>query len=410
MDIVGCKTKYEKGLIYMEWTNLPSRKKVLEQIFSLWKPEVQCEHVGLDDAIGRIYAEDALSVHDIPVVRASAMDGIGVISELFKDGIPDISQWVQGIEYVRADTGDDFPDEYDAVIPIEQLRFQDKTILEIDRDCFVSPGKNIVSKGSYLRKGELLVKKGTKLTPSDLAALAHGGITSVLVLKKPRVAFIPTGNELVPAGIPLKRGKSVDSNSILVRHTLNEAGAEPHCYPVVKDDSGQAKAVLNEALSSADIVIINGGSSKGEEDYNARLIKERGDFICHGGAAAPGKPMCISIINQKPVINLPGPSLAAYYGLDWCIKGLINHFLGISREYRRCIDAVLQEDIRYAKGMEILCKMELWQEDDGVWKTRQVPFRKSTVIENLTSPGQLITNPARDGYTAGQTVKVEIIR
>jgi len=88
---------------------------------------------------------------------------------------------------------------------------------------------------------------------------------------------------------------------------------------------------------------------------------------------------------------------------------LSESFFGISREYRRCIDAVLQEDISYAEGMEILCKMELWQED-GVWKTRRVPFRKSTVIENLTSPGQLFTNPARDGYTAGETVKVEIIR
>lgn len=117
----------------------------------------------------------------------------------------------------------------------------------------------------------------------------------------------------------MERGKNTDSNAILVRHMSKEMGAEAVCHPIVRDDSEALERALDTGLAEADIVIINGGSSKGEEDYNARLLKVRGDIICHGVAAAPGEPICIAMINQKPVVNLPGPSLATYYGLDWCI-------------------------------------------------------------------------------------------
>lgn len=405
------KDRIEKlGEERLEWVQLPSRKQVMERVIGLWNPTVTPEEVTIDQALGRIAAEDTYAVHNVPVVRASSMDGVAVKSELFEQGVPDISSWSLGNEYVRADTGDDFPDIYDAVIPIEQVTLKHKKLIAIEEGCAVQPGRNIVSQGSYLKKGDLLVKKGTKLSPSNLASLAYGGITKILAIKSPKIVFIPTGSELVPAGTPLERGKNTDSNSILVGHMLKEMGADAICYPIVRDDSEALERALDTGLADADIVIINGGSSKGEEDYNARLLKLRGEIICHGVAAAPGKPICIAMIDQKPVVNLPGPSLAAYYGLDWCIRGLVNHFFGTSPAMRAKIRAELQEDIMYPTGMEILCKMELWQVD-GAWKTRQAPFRKSTVVENLSAPGQFITDPDRDGrYKAGEVLEVEIIQ
>lgn len=407
----GMKDKIEKlGEERLEWANLPSRKQVMGQVLGLWNPTAPWEALAINQAFGRITAEDVIAVHNVPVVRASSMDGIAVKTELFLQGVPDVTSWIPGKEYVRADTGDDFSDKYDAVIPIEQVTLKNKKLISIQEDCTVQPGRNIVPKGSYLKRGELLVKKGTKLSPSNLASLAYGGITEINVIKPPKIVFIPTGSELVPAGTPLERGKNIDSNSILVRHMIGEMGAEAVCYPIIKDDSAALERALDAGLAEADIVIINGGSSKGEEDYNARLLKLRGEVICHGVAAAPGKPICIAMIGRKPVINLPGPSLAAYYGLNWCIRGLINSYLGISPEMRPRIKAVLQEDIIYPPGMEILCKMELWQEG-GEWKTRQVPFRKSTVVENLSASGQFITDPDRNGvHKTGEILEVEIIQ
>ena len=133
--------------------------------------------------------------------------------------------------------------------------------------------------------------------------LHQGGVWDVPVLRKPAVAFIPTGNELVPPRSAVVRGKNVDTNSVLARTSLQLLGAEPLLYPIVPDDRAMLGRTLDDALGRADIVILNGGSSKGGEDHNARLLHERGKVLCHGVAAAPGRPLCAAMVEGKPVVN-----------------------------------------------------------------------------------------------------------
>ena len=133
----------------------------------------------------------------------------------------------------------------------------------------------------------------------------------VPVRRKPRVAFIPTGSELVPAGVRPLRGQNVDANSLMVKHMLAAYGAEPLMFPIVKDDPQALEEAFAEALAAADLVVINGGSAVGKEDFNVRMIEERGKVIHHYIAAVPGRPMMLAVANGKPVVDLPGPALAA---------------------------------------------------------------------------------------------------
>lgn len=393
----------------MKHKQWPSREEVLKRLFSAWKPTVKTEVIPVDQAIGRIAAANIRSAHGLPVVRASSMDGIGVTAAMFQNGIPDMSQWRPGREYVRADTGDDFADKYDAVIPIEAVTILPGGGIQLKEPIVINPQMNIRPHGSFFTEDELLVKRWTKLTPSDLAVLVMGGIKTVSVTVKPTAAFIPTGSELIPAGAEPARGKNIDSNTILVKHMLLEMGAKPLCFPIVKDVPADLKWTLEDALQKADFVIINGGSSKGEEDFNADLLKEKGEVLCHNAAAAPGRPICAAIIDGKPVINLPGPPVACYYGMDWCIRAVVNAILHQAEPERKTIPVRLAEDICYDKGMEILCKMELWKTPQG-YEGRQVPFRASTIVENLAAPGHFITDPDTNCHKAGEILEVELLR
>ena len=388
--------------------NLPEKSVVIDTLLSKWSPETKTEYIDVEDALDRILFEDVFSALDIPVVRASGGDGVGVISAMFQNGIPDTTGWELGREYVRADTGDDFDDKYDAVVAIEQVTIDGGNIT-FASDLVVTPGMGVRPKGDSIRKGELLAKQNTKLTPSDLAALAAGGVAKFQVIKKPIVSFIPTGSELVPAGTTPGRGQIIDSNSILVKHMLHQMGAQPLCFSSVRDDMNLLEKSLDEALATSDIVILNGGSSKGNEDFNARLLAQKGEVLFHWIAAAPGKPMCIALINQKPVINVPGPSIAAYYGMDWCVRAAIHKMLKQPMPVKKTIKAKLAEEINVSKNMSILCKMEIWKTEMG-YETRQAPFMHSTIIENLIAPGQFITEYGIGEYKVGDILDVELLR
>jgi molybdopterin molybdotransferase/putative molybdopterin biosynthesis protein len=356
-----------------------TRKEAPEKLFALWHPPLTIETVPLEDARGRITAEDLYSRLTLPLVRSSNGDGIAVRSAAFAAGPPDTSAWAPGKDYVRADTGDDFDDRFDAVIMIESVGFDPGGRISLPPDLKIGPGLNISGAGNSVMEGELLLEKGLPLRACDLSVLALGGLWDVPVVKKPLVAFIPTGSELIPAGQIPKRGQNIDTNSILARNMLLEMGAEPLILPIVKDDPKLLKKALEEALDAADVVIINGGSSKGAEDYNARLLAEQGRVICHGVNAAPGRPLCIALIGQKPVVNLAGPMVAAYYGMDWCIRSIVCRILHIPLPQRLTVTATLTEDIfpgRTLSGsFEFLSRVQVTRKEEG-YQAWPVPFRK----------------------------------
>ncbi|GHV75663.1 molybdopterin molybdenumtransferase MoeA [Spirochaetia bacterium] len=361
----------------MEFDNY-SRAEVLEKLFALWKPGKQTELVPLEESLNRISAEPLVSRFTLPLVRSSGGDGIAVRSADFEaalPGLPDTAHWKPGKDYVRADTGDDFDDAFDTVIMIEEVTFNETGGLSLTKGITVTPGMNVNGRGSAIEEGELILEAALPIRSPDLGALARGGLWDVPVVKKPVAAFIPTGNELIPLRREPQRGQNIDTNSIMARHMLLEMGAEPLILPIIRDDPGLLKAGLLAALKTADVVIINGGSSKGADDYNARLLAELGECICHGVLAAPGRPLCLGVVDNKPVVNLPGPIIAAYFGMDWCIRAILCRALGIPVPVRPRVKAVLTGNTgrTLPEGFEFFYRMEVTKTASG-YDAWPVPF------------------------------------
>ena len=389
---------------------LQSREEVVAGLIKRWHPRRLTELVPVDQALGRIPARDVRARVTLPVVRASAGDGVAVRSADFAQGMPDTAGWVQGRDFVRADTGDDFDDAFDAVIMIEDVTLTPEGGIAIREGVRLTPGSGVRPAGSTVKAGERLAQAGLPLRPRDLAGLEMGGVEEVEVWRRPVAAFIPTGSELIPPGTPLSRGKTYDTNSLLVRETLRELGAAPLIFPIVPDVYEDMAQALDRALDRADLVILGGGSSKGDEDISATLLHERGEVLCHGAQAVPGKPLCTALIGGKPVLNLPGPMMAAYHGLEWCVSALVAHYLGRPVRRRTAVEATLTAPVKGSDQVSMLLVVEVTRKADGsgYWAA---PYNFKTLpLGRVTGAnGQYMTRLGEQ-LQAGDTIRVELLR
>ena len=386
-----------------------TRQEGAALLLERWTPRPKTEYVPLAEALGRVTAVDLYSENTLPVCRVSACDGIAVRSADFEHGIPDPSDWVKGVQFVCADTGDDFPDEYDSIIAVEEIYYDEQGRLHFRREFPFVTGDGVRAAGSMLKKGDLLVRANTRITPELTVALATGGIAFVPVLVRPKVAFLPTGTELIPAGLCPERGQNIETNSLLLSGLLKGWGAEPICFPITKDDRARLSARLDEALALADIVIINGGSSRGEEDFNCRLLEERGEFFRHGVRAVPGRPVGMSIIEGKPVLNLPGPVLAAWLAADWLLQRLVCHYYGLPMPKRQQVAGILTVDIKKPPHFEMLhwVRMERSGED---YLITPIPRGSDAAFAMREASGLLTIPIGCTGYAKGDRVTVELLK
>lgn len=388
-----------------------TREQVLSDLFTAWKPVYDTEYVPLTKATGRITAQDICAELSMPVYRTSGCDGIAVKSLSFSNGMPDYSKWKENVDFASADTGDDFDDAFDAVIMAEEVdRADDGTIVYISEDISVNAGDNVFKAGSSVKKGELLLKADTKILAKDTAALALSGCRMVPVRRKPRVAFIPTGSELVSSCTTPRRGQNVDSNSLFMEESLRELGAEPLLFPIIIDNKQQLSDALDMALKTADIVIVNGGTARGAEDFNVTMLQSRGVLLHHYVAAAPGRPMALGIVKEKPVIILPGPALAALHGFHWCISALVCRALHIPVPHGTMVRCTLKEELGPTPHMAIMCLMEITRGENGEFFAQPLSFKGGGMIHCLTANGMYISPIGAPHRKAGEQIEVELLR
>lgn len=390
---------------------MKSRKEALELFFDAWTPAREEEEVPLSEAVGRVLAKDLASKVTLPVYRVSGMDGIAVKSKDFEQGTPDTSGWKPGVDYERADTGDDFPDDFDAVIMIEKVTLKEDGTVELKTPLPgpVKPGAMTRPAGSTIQEGDLVLKKGSVIRPTDLAAAAMGNYASVPVVKRPVAALIPTGSELVSPGGEVKRGENIDTNSYMVTAQLKAMGADVITFPIIRDEKEKLEQALNEALKQADLVVINGGSSKGGEDFNVHLLKEKGTVICHEVAAVPGRPISLALIEGKPVINIPGPTLAAYFATDWCLRAIVDRFLGTAGRRRQKVTGMLMEPLEQGGPVQILHRMNVEFDSEGNAEIYPIPMRGSSGAAQMASNAQYVTELFEGAHEKGEMLTVELV-
>lgn len=387
-----------------------TREDALAAFAERWRPDPSTEPVMLDKAFGRVTARPVHSKVTLPVVRSSRMDGIAVRSSDFADGAPDTSGWKRDEDFAQADTGDDFPDAFDAVIAIERVHYENGVPhLDLSETDAIAPGYNVNPAGATVREGALVLDGHVRLTPERVAACAVAGLAQIDVLARPKVGFMATGSELVPWGSFPKRGQNLEANSLLVRGMVEDWGGECFPYPVVADDPARLEEALDRALEACDIVLVNGGSSRGEEDFNSQLIERRASWFVHGVRAVPGRPIGMALVNDKPVINMPGPVLAASLCMDWLVRGLMAQYFGLASFPKRTVRATLTEDVTKPESFERIMRVRVNIDIDGSFTCCPVE-RSAGLIETLRQGiGQVALPIGTTQVPMGAVVEVELL-
>ena len=388
------------------------RGDALKMLCEAWgRPDLGTETVLLPQARGRVTAHDVRAVCSSPVVRSSKRDGIAVKSSAFSAGVPDGSAWVRGVDYAQADTGDDFPDAFDAVVAVEDIeRLEGGGIRFVKDDLEVKPGDGVNPRGSIVKEGSLVVPAHTMLSAEEVAACAVGGLAQIDVLRRVRVAFLPTGSELVPWGSYPERGKNIEANGLLAGGMLESWGADVVAYPMVRDEPALLEKAFDRALAAADIVLVNGGSSRGEEDYNSKMLRARATYFRHGVRVVPGSAVGMAIVDGKPVVNVPGPPLAAFLALDWLIRGVVAFAYGIPLPERQRLRVRMGVDVSKPPKFERLMRVRLSTDGEGGMTCAPMPS-DSGVAAQLAGTDAMLSLPiGSEGAHAGDEVEVELLR
>lgn len=362
----------------------------------------------LGEALGRVTAEPVWAKTSSPHYDSAAMDGVAVrAAETVGATETSPVRLKIGPEASWVDTGDPIPSGFDAVIMVEVVHEVDDETIEI-RDP-VPPYHHVRPLGEDIVATELLLPPGHRLRPVDLAACAAGGLSEVDVRRGPRVAVIPTGTELVPAGSEMKPGDIIESNGLMLAAMVKEWGGEATVQPTVSDDPETLKMAVREAAQGNDVVVVNAGSSAGTEDYTARVVSELGRLVIHGVAVKPGHPVVLGVVDEKPVLGIPGYPVSAAVTCELFVKPVIERMLGVSPSGRDNVTATMTRKVLSPMGEDEFLRVSLGKVGDRLVAT---PLQRGAgVIMSLVKADGLASIPRlSEGVDAGAEVAVELLR
>jgi len=310
------------------------------------------ERISLEVALGRVLAEDVRAEVDVPGFDRSNMDGFAVHAastfgaseeepvrlrlndEILATGIEPRIEVAEGSATLIA-TGGMLPRGADAVAPVEITEPDaDDPALVVIRASRV-PGAAVSFAGTDMGRGETVLFAGTRLSSRETGVLAAIGRDAVEVVRRPKIAILSTGDEIVQPGEAMRPGLVYDSNGRILADAVSELGGDPVFHGAFRDDLPALRAAVAAALDDADLVLLSGGTSKGEGDLNALVIGELDPgIVVHGVALKPGKPICLAAAGRKPVVILPGFPTSAIFTFHEFVAPLIRELAGLPREAR----------------------------------------------------------------------------
>ena len=366
------------------------------------------EAVPLESALDRVSARPVFARLSSPHYHACAMDGVAVAAastRLARDTAP--VELRLGSDAIVVDTGDPLPAEMDAVIMIEDVEVRGE--FAAIRTA-VAPWTNVRPIGEDIVATEAVVAARRLLGPAELAAIAGSGVVEVSVVRKPRVAILTTGDELVDPGIAVPpRGSIVDSNGVLLAAAVRRYGGEPVRYPAVRDDPKLIGEAVDRALAECDVVVVNAGSSAGSEDHTAAVFAERGELLVHGVAIRPGHPMVVALAGRTPLLGIPGYPVSAAICADLFLRPLVERLAQRDAPDEIAFDAVLTRKLYSPLGEDEYVRAVAGRVDGRLVAT---PLRRGAgVITSLARANCLLVIPRfQEGAHAGTTVRARALR
>ncbi|MCZ7392643.1 MAG: molybdopterin molybdotransferase MoeA [Candidatus Methanoperedens sp.] len=372
-----------------------------------FQPLSYTEILPIEDCDSRIIAEDIIASVNVPNYRRAAMDGFAVsASDTMGAGagspvILELGKRIEKGACVQVHTGSPMPEGADAVVLIED------TVLhggKVEVFTQIHPFKNMGDIGEDIQKGEIVLKEGHRLRPCDIAVLASLGIKNIAVFRKPLVAVIPTGEELVPRGMETKEGEVYETNGLMASLYVMKWGGNAKLLDIVTDDPEKIKEAVMNALY-ADMILISGGTSVGKRDYVPEVIGSSGNLLVHGVGISPGKPTALGMIKGKPVVCMPGYPVAGMVALYFFARAALRKLGHIPDEQDRTVRAVLSEKIPGRIGYKTFARVKL---SNG--KADPLATSGAGILSSVSkADGFVIIPPNVEGYGKGEEVEVVLI-
>jgi putative molybdopterin biosynthesis protein len=422
----------------------------------LWRV-LGVDHIQIDEnALGRVLAEPVWARISSPHYHAAAMDGFAVRAESTNGAQPGVPVTLvvhenhvlpDGGGAMYVDTGDPLPDWADAVVPIEEAESLDQAgrialdvrgPAAIRLRAAVAPWSHVRPLGEDIIATQLVLPAGQVLRPVDLGAIAAAGHNDLTVARKPRVAILPTGTELVPIGSKLKSGDILEYNSVMLAAQVTSMGGQATRFPISKDDFELIKRSVRHAAENHDLILLNAGSSAGSEDHSAKVIAAMGEILVHGVAVRPGHPVIMGMIgsesqtersgsrpsNQEiepratgapapprriPVIGVPGYPVSAALTVEIFVEPLLAKWLGRRPAVFPTEMAYLTRKINSPGGDEDYVRVALGRVRDRLLAA-PLPRGAGVISSLVQADGIVVLPPGVQGVEAGEQVSVRLYR
>ena len=380
----------------------------LEKYFSEISFDFKSEKISVLDSVGRVTSKAVYANYCSPTYPASAMDGIFIFSEKIKEATEVTPVYLNKNDFKYVNTGNPLDLSLgDCVVMIEELIELEDGNFKIIKNA--KPWQHIRPMGEDIIAGEMLIKSNHKILPQDLGALITGGIKEIEVYKKPTIAIIPTGDEVIDIFKEEFKEKSViDCNSYIFSAQIKEWGGIPYIQERLKDNYNEMKKSLNELSKNYDVIIVNAGSSAGSKDYTKSVIEEIGEVVIHGVAIKPGKPTILGKINGKPVIGIPGYPVSAYLAMDIFVKPLLEKMTNIFN-VESFVDGKLGKSIVSSLKHKELVRVTLHKNKD---EYIVMPLARGAGITTSLSKADGILEIPRsvEGISVGERVKIKLLK
>ena len=397
-----------------------ARKKLFDKVGHWF---ASTEVISVDDSLNRIATEDVFTPEDVPGFRRSTVDGFAVLSGdaaacgegipafltlkgQVEIGLPSLFSLISG-ECAEVPTGGMIPDGTDAVVMCEHAEAFGEDGVAISRS--VAHGENVVLPGEDAKKGTLLLRRGKKIMPQDIGALAAAGVTSVSVFVPPKVTIISTGDELVPPKKTPRLGQVRDVNSYAISALARKHGFEVLGSSVLPDDEVALEQAIREAMEVSNIVMVSGGSSKGKGDFTRPVFDRLATpgVFTHGIAVKPGKPTILGFdeSSRTLLIGLPGHPVSAMVAFELLPGWLLREVTGCEPAF--AVPARLASNVAASQGKLTCFPCRLIRTGDEY--IAQPVYGKSGLITTLSNADGYFLIPRNlEGLPEGQVVMVEM--
>jgi putative molybdopterin biosynthesis protein len=342
------------------------------------------EQVMLAAALGRVLAHDVVAAVDAPPFDRSNVDGFALRAadamnasdtapkrltlnrEVIACGFAPALEVKSGTATTIA-TGGVIPRGADAVAMVEYTELIDDGVPAIELRRAIAPGQFVSYAGSDIARGETLLRRGARIGSREIGMLAACGLAKVDVVRRPKVAVLSTGNELVAPGEPLRPASVYDSNGAIIAAAVAELGGEPVLFGAFPDDETALEKAVRSALESCDIVVLSGGTSKGAGDLSHLVVSKLGQpgILVHGVALKPGKPLCLGVVSGKPIVVLPGFPTSAIFTFHAFVAPVLRAWAGLPPDAAETVTARIPVRIASELGRQEFALVALVRGTDG---------------------------------------------